>query len=532
MNRRTRRSMSAAVLAAALGAAACAPMPSDPPPPVEPEFIGRYTTGLGAGSGETVAFGDGKLFVTNSADGGSVDVVDLSDPAAPTFLTRISTAPALPNSVAVADGLVAVAVEDEVTTNPGKVLFFDTDGNPLGDVTVGALPDMLTFTADGDRVLVANEGEPNSYNQADSVDPEGSVSVVDVTAVRTGGSATVATIGFADFNVGGPRNAELPAGVRVFGPNATVAQDLEPEYIAVHPDGTRAWVTLQEANAIAALDLVDLRVSEIADLGRRDESLAANGMDASDRDGAANAPLAGNIQNWPVASMYQPDAMALFLSKGQPYLVTANEGDARAYTGFSEEVRAGSNAYQLDPTVFPNAAALKNNAALGRLTVTNATGDTDGDTVFERIDVFGSRSFSVWNGNDLGQVYDSGREFEQRTFDLLPGSFNVSNDSIDVDTRSDNKGPEPEGATVVRVDGRPVAFIGLERIGGVMVYDVSDPAAPVFNSYVNERDFTQLAAPDAGPEVLSSVPAKENSTKHPLLLVAHEISGTVAIYRL
>ncbi len=534
MNRRARRSMSVAVATVALaGAVACVPMgPGEPPEPVQPELIGRYTTGLGNTSGETVAHGDGKLFVTNTAGGGSIDVVDLSDPASPSLITRIPTAPALPNSVAVSNGLVAVAVEASTKTDPGQVLFFDTDGNPLGDVTVGSLPDMLTFTADGNRVLVANEGEPNSYGQPDSVDPEGSVSVVDVSAVRSGGAATATTIGFTDFNVGGPRAAELPAGVRVFGPGATVAQDLEPEYIAVHPDGTRAWVTLQEANAIAALDLVNMRVSRIADLGRRDESLPVNGLDASDRDGAGTAPLAGNIQNWPVAAMYQPDALSLFIVDGKPYLVSANEGDARDYTGFAEESRVGAGGYVLDPTVFTDGTLKTSDDKLSRLTVTNATGDTDGDGDFDRIDVFGSRSFSIWKGSDLTQVYDSGRELEERTFAAFPANFNASNDGNAVDNRSDNKGPEPEGATVVRVDGRPVAFIGLERIGGVMAYDVSDPEAPVFNAYVNDRDFSQPAAPDAGPEVLASVPAWENPTGRPLLLVAHEVTGTVAIYRL
>lgn len=549
MNRRARRSLTGVLAAtAAVGMAACVPMTPHPtttttttstttttiapPAPVSPTFIGRYSTGLGNLSGETVAFGDGKLFVTNTAGGGSLDVVSATDPSTPTLITRISTAPGLPNSVAVHDGLVAVAVEDAVKTNPGKVLFFDTAGAPLGEVIVGALPDMVTFTADGDRVLVANEGEPNSYNQLTSVDPEGSVSVLDVSAVRTGGSASATTIGFSDFNAGGPRAGELPAGARVFGPNASVAQDLEPEYIAVDPDGTTAWVTLQEANAIAKLDLGANTVSSITDLGRRDESLPGNGFDASDRDGAGTAPLAGNIQNWPVASMYQPDAIALFFRGGQPYLVSANEGDSRDYTGFNEESRVGAAGYTLDSSVFPDSTLKSSDDQLNRLTVTTATGNTDADPQFERIDLFGSRSFSIWNADSIAQVYDSGRELEERTFAAFPANFNASNDGNAVDNRSDNKGPEPEGTTVLDVDGRPVAFIGLERIGGVMAYDVSDPTAPEFNAYVNERDFSQAAAPDSGPEVLASVPADQNPTGRPLLLVANEVSGTVAIYRL
>lgn len=517
----------AGLLAGSLVAASCVVMPPGPPPPVNPVFLGRYTTGLGNGSAETVAHGDGKMFVTNTAGGGSLDVVSLADPTAPALIQRISTAPGLPNSVAVADGLVALAVEAPTKTDPGEVRFFDTDGNPLGSVSVGALPDMLTFTPDGSRVLVANEGEPNSYGQVTSVDPEGSVSVVDVSAVRGGGAATATTIGFSDFNAGGPRASELPAGVRIFGPGATVAQDLEPEYIAVHPDGTRAWVTLQENNAIAHLDLVTNSVIAIFALGQRDESLPGNGLDASDQDSNP-----GNIQNWPVQSMYQPDSISVIVSGGVPYLVSANEGDARDYTGLAEEIRVGSGSYVLDPTVFPTASTLKQPANLGRLTVSRSTGNLDTDSQYERIDLFGSRSFSVWNGLTGAQVYDSGDDLEQLTKATYPSYFNANNDSTTPDTRSDNKGPEPEGTIVIDVDGRPVAFVCLERQGGVAVYDMADPTAPVFNDYVSERDFTVAAGPDSGPEAMGSVPASENPTGRPLLLVAHEISGTVAVYRL
>ena len=550
MNRRARRSLTGVLAAtAAVGMAACVPMTPHPtttttttstttttiapPAPVSPTFIGRYSTGLGNLSGETVAFGDGKLFVTNTAGGGSLDVVSATDPSTPTLITRISTAPGLPNSVAVHDGLVAVAVEDAVKTNPGKVLFFDTAGAPLGEVIVGALPDMVTFTADGDRVLVANEGEPNSYNQLTSVDPEGSVSVLDVSAVRTGGSASATTIGFSDFNAGGPRAGELPAGVRVFGPNASVAQDLEPEYIAVDPDGTTAWVTLQEANAIAKLDLGANTVSSITDLGRRDESLPGNGFDASDRDGAGTAPLAGNIQNWPVASMYQPDAIALFFRGGQPYLVSANEGDSRDYTGFNEESRVGAAGYALDRSVFPDSTLKSSDDQLNRLTVTTATGNTDADPAV-RTHRPVRQPVVLHLERRLDRARSTTRAVSSRSAPSRPSpptstpATTATRSTTDRTTRA----PSPRAPPSLDVDGRPVAFIGLERIGGVMAYDVSDPTAPEFNAYVNERDFSQAAAPDSGPEVLASVPADQNPTGRPLLLVANEVSGTVAIYRL
>src|SRR5262245_36168302 len=145
------------------------------------------------------------------------------------------------NSVAVRDGIVAVAVENAVKTSPGKVVFFDRDLNFLSQVEVGALPDMLAFTPNGRFVLVANEGEPNNSS---TIDPEGSVSIIDL----SGGGARlrqekVRTADFKAFN-----NANLDPSIRIFGPGATVAQDLEPEYVAVSHDSRTAWVTCQENN--------------------------------------------------------------------------------------------------------------------------------------------------------------------------------------------------------------------------------------------------------------------------------------------
>lgn len=254
-------------------------------------------------------------------------------------------------------------------------------------------------------------------------------------------------------------------------------------------------------------------------LGYKDHSLPGNGLDPSDRDGTSNGP-AIKIGNWPVLGMYMPDGIAAFEVNGRTYLLTGNEGDARA----NEEVRV--SALTLDPTAFPNAATLKANANLGRLTVTNVNGDTDGDADFDKIFVFGSRSFSVWTaaGN---QVFDSGDDLEQITAVLTPTFFNA-NDGLasQFDTRSDNKGPEPEGVTTGVVNGVTYGFIGLERSGGgVMVYDMSDPASPVFAEYVR-------ADLDISPEGLTFVSAESSSNGLPLLVVTNEVSGTVTVYQI
>jgi hypothetical protein len=402
---------------------------------------------------------------------------------------------------------------------------------------------MVTFSDDGRYVLAANEGEPDgTYTN----DPEGSVTIVDL--LRLGRTGFVRQVDFAEFNSGGPRHPELPADVRIYGPGATVAQDLEPEYIATS-DGT-AWVTLQEANAIAVIDIARARVKKIIALGYKDHSLPGNELDASDRDNAIN------IVNWPVLGMYQPDAIAIFEAKGKKYLVTANEGDSRDYDAFAEEARV--SALTLDPAAFPNAATLRANAAIGRLTVTTATGDTDGDGDFDRIHPLGARSFTIWNAATGARVFDSGAELEQTLANLLPQEFNANHEENgSIDNRSDNKGPEPEGLAIGRVHGRPYLFLGLERIGGVMVFDLSDPKAPVFVDYANNRGFRDDAgnpiptcaefsppdsddigdcirpnpdAKDLGPEGIEFVPALLSPTRRPLLIVGNEVSGTTTIY--
>ena len=507
------------------------------------QFLSRGSSGVFDGSAAEVPTFDpvtNRVFVVNGAIGG-VDVYSLSNagilsPAGSITVPGITGAGKI-NSVAVRNGVLAVAAADNASNqNNGSVHFFNTNSfSSLGSTTVGALPDMLTFTPDGSRVLVANEGEPNSYNQVGSVDPEGSVSIIDVSFPMTGAIniGPTTTAGFSSFN--GQAAALRASGVRLFGPNASVAQDLEPEYIAISADSTKAYVTLQENNAMAVIDIATGTVDAITPFGLKDYSLAGNGLDASDRDGP-NGTAMINIVNQPVFGMYMPDAIASFTVGGQTYLITANEGDARDYTGYTDEIRAGNSAYVLDPTAFPNAAALKSNAVLGRLNVSTASGDTDGDGDFDQIHAYGSRSFSIWRP-DGTQVFDSGDDFEQFTAMMFPDNFNAGNDDNNLDSRSDNKGPEPEGVVIGEAYGMTLAFIGLERIGGIMMYDVTDPNAPVMLDYINTRDFNvepSLAnlsqVGDLGPEGLAFVSAADSPTGVPLLIVGNEVSGTTSVY--
>lgn len=465
-----------------------------------------------------------RLFVVDGTS--SLRIVDLTNPAAPALVGSVDLAPFTANSVDIFNGIVAVAAEASPKTDAGKVFFINAaNGVALKDVLVGALPDMIVFTPDGTRALTANEGEPNSYGQIGSIDPEGSVSVVDISAGVA--NATVTTLGFTAFNVGGPRHGELPSGVRISGLGATVAQDLEPEYIAISPDGTKAWVTLQENNAIAILNLgATPSIASIVGLGYKDYSLPGNGFDGSDRDGPSDAPRI-NIANWPVRGLYMPDGIAAYSVGGQNYIVTANEGDARDYTGHVDESRLSSRT--LDAAL---PASLKTNAEIGRLNIINTMGktETDADSEYEQLYSFGARSFTIRNASG-GVVFDSGDQFEQITAAAYPSNFNASHDNANLDDRSDNKGPEPEGVVVADINGRKIAFIVLERISGVMAYDVTNPAAPRFIQYINTRNFSNGTG-DRGPEGIRFIKAADSPTGKPLLVVANELSFTIAIYQI
>ena len=465
-----------------------------------------------------------KLFVTNS-DTNSITVLDISSPENISKTREIDLSPygAAPNSVAVKNSIVAVAVEADNKQAPGQVVFFSNNGDFLKTVTVGSLPDMVTFTPDGRKVLVANEGEPDDDYL---IDPEGSISIIDIS--RGIAMATVHTAGFSNFN---NRLEELlAAGVRIYGPGASVAQDLEPEYITVSANSKTAWITLQENNAIAELDLHSMEIIDIYPLGYKDHSLTGNGLDGSDKDGKIN------IRTWDnLFGMYQPDALASFMVNGRQYLITGNEGDARDYDALEEDKRIGK--LILDPEAFPNADEIQDKKELGRLQVTTLRGDIDGDGDYDRLYSFGGRSFSIYEHNDAGLqlVYDSGDKLEQITAAVFPEHFNSNDDDNDsFEKRSDNKGPEPEGVAHGMIKGRHFAFIGLERIGGIMVFDVTRPDNPVFIQYINNRDFSgdpeSSTAADLSPEGLIFISAPESPTGQPMLAVANEVSGTVSLF--
>ncbi len=712
--RRTALTAAALVTPALIAAMLLVPAPASADSD-KPAFslTGRYSNG---GSEVSAVLGD-RMYVIN---GLGIDIVDISNPSAPTLIRTVPLGAygGAITSVATSKRHVAVAVpkaaEGNAKGDQGTVVILDPQGTVLATALVGALPDMVTFDEDGERLLVANEGEPVSYTP--KVDPEGSVSIISLRGLDKGedrcevddddreddddrqdedddredegdenendredesdrdddrrpaaqdredddrqdgarpqqatqddededdrdttrgtrsrkdddrkdnrrpaaspvvtppaaatavpvlpaadmpssddkacddddrkgsddrdddsrkdrpsttpsaGTPTAAatpavtavlpaapvvltatTVGFSDFNVGGTRT--LDPAVRIFGPGATVAQDLEPEYITVA--GDRAFVTLQENNAIAEIDIKSASVVAIRPLALKDHSTSGNGLDPSDRDKAVL------IAPWAVTGTPMPDALDSFTVKGRTYLITANEGDARSdWKGFVEDARikdlkSGSGLVDgrtvtLDPAVVASLAALGTNGKavsddtnLGRLKITTAPGpaggDTDADGDIDQLRTFGTRSVTIWS-TDGALVWDSGDQIEQAVNSKIPGNFNTSNDDNVFDGRSDDKGPEPEGVVVGKVDGRTLAFVGLERPGGFVVFDLSDPSAPKLVEYVTNRDFTadpKTNATDSGPEVLRFVPAEDSPSGEPLVVVSNEISGTVAIW--
>lgn len=481
-----------------------------------------------------------RLFVTNAATA-SVDVISLADPTDPTLLFSIPLANAAisgPTSVVFTGGVLAVSLAAEPETDPGFVGFYDADGQQVAPpLQVGALPDAITASPDGAWLVTSNEGEPSDDN---TIDPEGSVSVIDIS--NGVASATVATADFTSFNA---LETELKeAGVRIFGQifdgsglvPTTVAEDLEPEYATISPDSTTAYVTLQENNAIAVVDLATATVEGIFALGLKDHFVSGNELDPSNRDGKIK------IKKHKVLGMFQPDAIASYEVGGTTYLVTANEGDARDYDNFSEEIRADE--LEAEGFVFKGGRGLiKNEKMLGRLKTTIAPPETaiigtdkKGRQILENVVAYGTRSFSIWS-SDGELVFDSGAEFEDFTSWFESDIFNASNDDPEFDNRSDDKGPEPEGVIVAEVDGKAYAFIALERVGGVMVYDVSEPASASFAGYFNTRlpasnPGNSTIDDDLGPESLVFIEAADSPNGTPLLVVTNEVSGSTLVFEI
>lgn len=433
-------------------------------------------------------------------------------------------------TLAITGNLLAIAVQATPKSANGVVAFYrlDAQGNAtyLKKVTVGSLPDGMAFSPDGTKLVVANEGEidgdKNFVLAGDkSNDPLGTISVI---AIANGVPADIAqTLDFTAFDDGASRANERPAGVRIGIAGNDFSRDVEPEYVSISPDSTKAHVTLQENNAVAVVDLDSNRIERIIAMGYKDLGLAANALAPSDS-AATTAPFA--LKSYAnLFGVYMPDGIASFTANGTTYFITANEGDDRDdFLTSGETARVSS--LSLDATAFPNATILKSNTELGRLTVLKTLG-LNGSNQYDKLYALGSRSFSIYNASTGVQVYDSGSELEQRAYSKLPLAL-LSNGSVL--GRLDNKGPEPESVVVGQVNGKTYAFVALERTSAILMYDLSNPAAPTFVQWL--QNTTDMANGDISPEGLSFVPATHSPIGKALLLAGYEVSGTLAVWEI
>ncbi|MEZ8613129.1 choice-of-anchor I family protein [Vibrio sp. 10N.222.51.C8] len=511
-----------------------------------------------------------KLYVVN-AQAQKVDVLSMNSASEPTSSDSIDLQSAAAasgidigaaNSVSTHQGLVAVAIENTDKQQNGIIALYRSDTLELiTTYAAGALPDMVSFSKDGRYIASANEGEPNADY---SIDPEGSVTLVDLANGPL--QATVTQIDFKAFNQGQPRHAELTDKVRISAPNATVAQDLEPEYLTFADNG-KLYVALQENNALAAIDVASAQVDAILGLGGKPWDSAK--LDASNKD-----KNIGNLQSYAMLEgLYMPDSITSYSVEGNTYIVTANEGDGREYGIKTTQKMCDEKGFEWDGDDYqdtenyttekdfciayvdevrgkkldvdanhPLAGALKDNKQLVRLKVIKPQGTLAAD---QKVQAFGSRSFSIWD--ESGElVFDNGDDFARIVLEQDPANFNSTNDNNQSgDDRSDDKGVEPEAIEVAEINGKHYAFIGLERQGGIMVYDVTQPKSTSFISYLNNRDFTQPVctkvdedgdcdndtynskAGDLGPE---SIKYFTRSGNH-FIAVGNEVSGSTSVYR-
>jgi hypothetical protein len=555
-------------------------------------LVGSYFSGseFDTSSAEIVSYDEcsDRLYVVNS-QAATIDVLALdANTSAPSKsgiidLSLAASAAGIKigaaNSVAAKQGLVAVAIEAKVKQNSGLIALYRSDDlSLLATYTTGALPDMVALSDDGETILSANEGEPSSDY---ANDPEGSVTIVDISQGYVE-KAVVKQVSFSAFNEGKSRHNELNANVRTAGPTGTtVAQDLEPEYLALNNDNTKAYVALQENNAIAIIDIATARVDSIKGLGEKSWNVASdNKLDASNKDSTVG--LFSSYEQ--LVGLYMPDTIASFSVDGASYIISANEGDGREYIydstqqtcigightwdgndyqvggddqdsnkfsneiddciSFTDEARGGDIVDLVD-AFHPLKTALDDNNQLKRIKVVT---DKNQYLATDNITIFGGRSFSIWN-EQAELVFDSGDDIAKKVFAIDSQNFNVTNDNNDptetADNRSDDKGTEPEAVAVAEINGKHYAFIGLERQGGIIVYDVTIPSTPVYQSYINNRDFSQPVctlvdegncdngvynpvAGDLGPE---SIDYFTRGGKH-FIAVGNEVSGTTTVYQL
>jgi hypothetical protein len=498
--------------------------------------------GNGTSAGEIVGFDkvSKNLFVTSSSSAAyQINIFDLSNPSSAVGVGAIDFSSSFGSkadmsalsSVAInsAKGFgVASLIPTANTTTLGKVGFFDLSSRTsLGTIDVGYHPDSVSFSPDGSKLIVVNEGE---FNASSATNAPGSISVIDVSGINSGNlanllSLTPVTRDFSSANLAsgvslsGIRNSNL-AAVGTSGtfissvPDFTQAANqnpnaIEPEYASVI--GDKVYVSLQDNNAIGEYDLTQNLWTKVTNLGTITQTIDAT-------DTGSTISITQTVKGLPM-----PDMLATYSKNGKTYVVTANEGDARVddrdVSRFGDIAGDDSMNTILDGNYPTSNTGVRANAQLGRLNVSRIDGDTDGNGRIDEIRMLGTRSITIWEvtGAGLQQVYDSGSYFETYIRDNDPTGW--------VDSRSDDKGPEPEGLTLGEIDGKTFAFIGMERNNGIFMFDITDPNAPSFFGYTRTSDGSNTPL---RPEGMSFISAADSPNGQNLLIVGYEGDGTLA----
>lgn len=512
-----------------------------------------------------------RVFAINSSgDTATVEIVELNNMTASDLLenaegvvtnTNLDIATTLnlttetagdANSIAISQdlNLLAVAIAAKTVGTKGNIAFYDISNTTpvfIKNVEVGYLPDMVTFSPDSKKVIAANEAQPSGDYLTD---PEGTISIIDITDGVVADNAVE-----INFNSYDNKQAELemkgmvfanPTGQTIKGQliQTTVSMDLEPEYVTVTEDSSTAYISLQENNGIAVVNLTTNTLTDIVGLGFKDWSQFQ--IDASDKDEGINFQQYDNL-----FGMYQPDTISTYSVNGTNYIVSANEGDGREYffasesetlcladggldydeddgcLSYTDETRAKN--LTLDDTNFANIN--NDNDDLGRLKVTTVKGDTDQDGDYDQLYTYGARSFTIWN-TDGTVVFDSGDEIALKTAEIHGEAFNNDEDENKGDTRSDAKGAEPEALALGVINDKTYAFIGLERMSSVMMYDITDPANSTFVDYFYNRGTVEGEdiSGDLAPEGMTFIAATDTTSAR--LIIGNEISGSIAVWEL
>lgn len=498
--------------------------------------------------GEIVSYAGGQLLTTNSVAGatpnhaiqiysltGSGSLASgLSVDLAPTFggAANISSI-----SSVLADargfGVAAVIPTANGSGDFGRISIFNSStGAILKTLDVGYHPDSVTITPDGSKLIVTNEGEFVSTAAEGVFARPGSISVVDISGVTSGnfassiGALTSANVGTFDFSAGnlGPGASLLGIRDNTFTANnattTALAANIEPEYTTA--SNTKAYITLQENNAIATFDLATSKYEVISSLGSITQLI-----DASDRDNGSNGPSIGI--NDTVKGLPMPDTVTQFSRSGATYLVTVNEGDARPDDG--DIARAGTSGL-VDivndgggDLVYSGAV---DNTGIGRLNILKDMGNLDGDAGIEDPHMMGTRSLTIWNANTTALVFDSGSMIENYVAANDPTTFNINSGlTSNFDTRSDDKGPEPEALAFGSIAGRDYLFLGAERQNGIFQFDITDLNNVTITNYFNTvTNTTDSGGAFISPESMLFLDALSNPSGKNLLVVGFEGTGT------